>query len=135
MNAPASTIEQLLLELPDLDWITDEGRVTRLSQDFSWFSPVLTRQLKDKRSDVVVRPRTEDEIRAVVGACARRSVPITIRGSVCDQHQPISLSCQRSARLDSMAIATKSTMPVAVISSSAANMRGMLSWKPACRIW
>jgi len=81
MNAPASTIEQLLLELPDLDWITDEGRVTRLSQDFSWFSPVLTRQLKDKRADVVVRPRTEDEIRAVVGACARRSVPITIRGS------------------------------------------------------
>ncbi len=81
MNAPASAIEQLLLELPDLDWITDEGRVTRLSQDFSWFSPVLTRQLKDKRADVVVRPRTEDEIRAVVGACARRGVPITIRGS------------------------------------------------------
>ena len=81
MNAPASVIEQLLLELPDLDWITDEGRVTRLSQDFSWFSPVLTRQLKDKRADVVVRPRTEEDIRAVVGACARRGVPITIRGS------------------------------------------------------
>ncbi|KQX87107.1 FAD-binding oxidoreductase [Variovorax sp. Root473] len=81
MNAPTSAIEQLLLELPNLDWITDEGRVTRLSQDFSWFSPVLTRQLKDKRADVVVRPRTEDEIRAVVGACARRGVPITIRGS------------------------------------------------------
>ena len=81
MNAPASSIEHLLLELPDLDWITDEGRVTRLSQDFSWFSPVLARQLKDKRADVVVRPRTEDEIRAVVGACARRGVPITIRGS------------------------------------------------------
>ena len=71
MNAPASAIEQLLLELPDLDWITDESRVTRLSSDFSWFSPVLVRQLKDKRADVVVRPRTEEEIRAVVGACAR----------------------------------------------------------------
>ena len=81
MNAPTSAIEQLLLELPDLEWITDEGRVTRLSQDFSWFSPVLVRQLKGKRADVVVRPRTEDEIRAVVGACARRGVPITIRGS------------------------------------------------------
>jgi FAD/FMN-containing dehydrogenase len=81
MNAPVSAIEQLLLELPDLDWITDEGRVTRLSQDFSWFSPVLNRQLKDKRADVVVRPRSEDEIRAVVGACARRGVPIVIRGS------------------------------------------------------
>lgn len=81
MNAPVSAIEQLLLELPDLDWITDESRVTRLSSDFSWFSPVLVRQLKDKRADVVVRPRTEEEIRAVVGACARRCVPITIRGS------------------------------------------------------
>jgi len=81
MNASISAIEQLLLELPELDWITDEGRVTRLSQDFSWFSPVLNRQLKDKRADVAVRPRTEDEIRAVVGACARRGVPITLRGS------------------------------------------------------
>jgi len=81
MNAPVSPIEQLLFELPDLDWITDESRVTRLSQDFSWFSPVLSRQLKNKRADVVVRPRTEEEIRAVVGACARRGVPITLRGS------------------------------------------------------
>jgi len=81
MNAPVSPIERLQLELPDLDWITDQGRVARLSQDFSWFSPVLNRQLKDKRADVVVRPRTEDEIRAVVGACARRGVPITLRGS------------------------------------------------------
>lgn len=66
MTASISAIEELLLELPGLDWITDEGRVTRLSQDFSWFSPVLNRQLKDKRADVAVRPRTEDEIRAVV---------------------------------------------------------------------
>jgi len=81
MNAPASAIERLHLELPELDWITDLGRIARLSQDFAWFSPVLHRQLKDKRAEAVVRPRTEDEIRAVVGACARLGVPITIRGS------------------------------------------------------
>ena len=81
MNAPASAVEQLHLELPKLDWITDESRIARLSQDFSWFSPVLQRQLKDKRADAVVRPRTEDEIRALVSACAKRKVPITIRGS------------------------------------------------------
>jgi FAD/FMN-containing dehydrogenase len=62
MNAPASPSSNCTLELPDLDWITDEGRVARLSQDFSWFSPVLKRQLKDKRADAVVRPRSEDEI-------------------------------------------------------------------------
>ena len=81
MNAPVSAIERLHLELPELDWITDPSRIARLSQDFAWFSPVLDRQLKDKRADAVVRPRTEDEIRALVSACARLSVPITIRGS------------------------------------------------------
>jgi len=81
MNAPASAIEQLLLELPELDWITDPSRVARLSQDFAWFSPVLDRQLKDKRADAVVRPRSEEEISAVVSACARRRLPITLRGS------------------------------------------------------
>ena len=77
MNAPVSAIEQLQLELPDLDWINDPGRVARLSQDFAWFSPVLKRQLEDKRADTVVRPRTEDEIRRLVGACARAVPPRT----------------------------------------------------------
>ena len=76
-----TSIESLHLELPELDWITDPSRIARLSQDFAWFSPVLDRQLKDKRAEAVVRPRTEDEIRALVGACARLGVPITIRGS------------------------------------------------------
>ncbi|HST43913.1 MAG TPA: hypothetical protein VLK29_01685, partial [Luteimonas sp.] len=57
-NDPPATILALMDELPDLDWITDAGRVARLSQDFAWFSPVLDRQLKDKRADAVVRPRT-----------------------------------------------------------------------------
>ena len=76
-----TAIERLQRELPDHDWITDPGRIARLSQDFAWFSPVLHRQLKDKRADVVVRPRTEEEIRALVAACSRLGVPITIRGS------------------------------------------------------
>jgi FAD/FMN-containing dehydrogenase len=80
MNAPLSPIEQIQHELPDLDWITDANRVTRLSQDFSWFSPVLKRDLQGKRADVVVKPRSEDEIRRLVSACARRQVPITVRG-------------------------------------------------------
>ena len=67
--------------LPDLDWIIDPLRVGRLSQDFSWFSPVLKRELAGKRGDIAVRPRTEDEIRQVVAACAKGSIPITVRGS------------------------------------------------------
>ena len=73
--------QRLAHELPDIDWITDAQRVARLSQDFSWFSPVLKRQLADKRADIAVRPRSEDEIRRVVAACARDAIPITLRGS------------------------------------------------------
>jgi FAD/FMN-containing dehydrogenase len=79
--AGAADIAALRDELPVLDWVTDAARIARLSQDFSWFSPVLKRELQDKCADIAVRPRTEDEIRAVVAACARRAVPITLRGS------------------------------------------------------
>jgi FAD/FMN-containing dehydrogenase len=70
----------LTTELATIEWITD-SRVERLSQDFYWFSPVLKRQLEHLRADAVARPKTEDEIRAVVAACARRGLPITVRGS------------------------------------------------------
>ena len=66
--------------LPAVEWITD-NRVERLSQDFYWFSPVLKRQLEGLRADAVARPRTEDEVRAVVAACAQARLPITVRGS------------------------------------------------------
>ena len=81
MNAPAKTLEHLLHTLPDMDWVTDEARVARLSQDFSWFSPVLKRQLAGKTAEAAVRPRTEDEIVRIVAACAQHKVPITIRGT------------------------------------------------------
>jgi FAD/FMN-containing dehydrogenase len=71
---------EIAATLNALEWITD-NRVERLSQDFYWFSPILKRQLDGLRADAVVRPKTEDEIRAVVGACARAGVPITVRGS------------------------------------------------------
>ena len=77
----AADLAALQAALPALEWITDEPRLIRLSSDFSWFSPVLKRALEGKRGDIAVRPRTEDEIRAVVGECARRRVPITVRGS------------------------------------------------------
>ena len=78
---PELVTAALQQELPGLDWITDAPRLARLSQDFSWFSPVLKRRLQDHRGDIAVRPRSEDEIHRVVGACARRGVPITVRGA------------------------------------------------------
>lgn len=77
----ATRCAAIAAELPALAWTTDETQLARLSQDFSWFSPVLKRQLEGKRAHIAVRPKTEDELRAVVAACARQRVPITVRGS------------------------------------------------------
>jgi FAD/FMN-containing dehydrogenase len=79
--ARAEVAAALAAELPALPWITDPVQLARLSQDYSWFSPVLKRQLAGKLGDVAVRPRSEDEIRQVVAACAHRGVPITVRGA------------------------------------------------------
>lgn len=81
MNAPIHRIEQLHVALPDLDWVTESPRIARLSQDFSWFSPVLKRQLAGKVADAVVRPRNEDEIRRLVSLCAKLRIPLTVRGT------------------------------------------------------
>ena len=77
----AALVPQLLARCPDVEWISDDSRVDRLSHDFYWFSPVLKRELESLRAHVVARPRTEAEIRAVVSACATLGVPITARGS------------------------------------------------------
>jgi FAD/FMN-containing dehydrogenase len=76
----ATATAAIATRLGAIEWITD-GRVERLSQDFYWFSPVLKRQLEHLRAHAVARPKTEDEIRAVVAACAAERVPITVRGS------------------------------------------------------
>jgi len=78
--AVARDTAAIAASLSALEWITD-SRVERLSQDFYWFSPILKRQLDGLRADAVVRPKTEDQIRAIVSACAKAGVPITLRGS------------------------------------------------------
>ncbi len=77
MTASSLSAAELPDQLPQIDWITDPSRVARLSQDFAWFSPVLKRELGGKVGEVVVRPRTEDEIRQVVSLCARQGVRLT----------------------------------------------------------
>jgi FAD/FMN-containing dehydrogenase len=52
-----------------------------LSKDFYWYSPVLKRQLDDKRAELVARPGTLEELSATVAACYRASVPVVPRGA------------------------------------------------------
>jgi FAD/FMN-containing dehydrogenase len=52
-----------------------------LSKDFYWYSPVLKRQLEDKRAEVVARPGSLAELKQVVAACYRAGTPVVPRGA------------------------------------------------------
>jgi FAD/FMN-containing dehydrogenase len=52
----------------------------RAAADYHWYSPILAEQLRGKRPDLVVRPRSFDELLQLAAACARHRVPLTVRG-------------------------------------------------------
>ncbi len=74
-------LQALLSELADLETVTDPAQIAKLSLDFYHYSPVLSRQLSDKRGDLVVRPADEQEVVRVAAACAKWRVPLTVRGA------------------------------------------------------
>ncbi len=55
--------------------------VERLSKDFYWYSPILKRQLEDKRAEIIAQPVATDEVIALAGFAARNQIPITVRGA------------------------------------------------------
>ncbi|MEN9230258.1 MAG: FAD-binding oxidoreductase [Thermostichus sp. DG02_5_bins_236] len=79
--AAPNQLQALCSALTDIEIITDPAQVTKLSLDFYHYSPVLSRQLSDKRGDLVVRPANEAEVIRVAAACAQQRIPVTIRGA------------------------------------------------------
>jgi FAD/FMN-containing dehydrogenase len=68
--------------------ITDPARVIlnpqiveQLSKDFYWYSPVLRKQLDGKIGEVVVQPRSAEEIQKLLRYCYSNHIPITARGA------------------------------------------------------
>ncbi|HXQ79959.1 MAG TPA: FAD-binding oxidoreductase [Opitutaceae bacterium] len=81
MVARTDELKSQLRALVGADNLIDAGdALEALSKDFYWYSPVLRRQLDDKRADMAARPGSMDELRAVVAACWRARVPVVARG-------------------------------------------------------
>ena len=59
---------------------TERALLRQKSRDFYWYSPVLKKQLDGKVADLVVTPRTEDEVVHTLRACRAQGVPVTARG-------------------------------------------------------
>jgi FAD binding domain len=73
-------IDALLRDIEGIAFSIDLTDLKRRSRDYFWYSPILNEQLKDKLADVVVTPRSEDEVVRVAAACARHRIPLTVRG-------------------------------------------------------
>ena len=68
-------------ELTGIEIISDRNQIEKLSLDYYHFSPVLQKQLENKRGDLAVRPITEAEVIRVVQVCVKHKIPLTVRGA------------------------------------------------------
>jgi FAD/FMN-containing dehydrogenase len=68
-------------DIADIPVIDDPATVRLRSRDFFWFSPILKAELQGRSGDLVVCPRDEADVVRVARACARRRVPLTVRGA------------------------------------------------------
>ncbi|MDB5546214.1 MAG: putative FAD-linked oxidoreductase [Hyphomicrobiales bacterium] len=67
-------------EIPGIDASIELSERQAKSKDFHWYSPILTPQLQDCLADIVVKPRTEEEVRAIIKAAFKHKISITLRG-------------------------------------------------------
>jgi hypothetical protein len=62
--------------------VEDHPRIVQQkSRDHYWYSPILKAQLDNVTADIVVSPRTQDEVVSVLRAAYKHQVPITPRGA------------------------------------------------------
>ncbi len=73
-------LDGLRADLAGIALADDAATLKLKSRDFFWFSPILKPMLDGKRADLVVMPRSQDEVMRVAAACARHRVPLTVRG-------------------------------------------------------
>ena len=67
--------------LGDVPTIADPALVKRKSRDMTGaFSPVMKRELADKFADVIVSPRTRQDVLRIASAAARHRMPLIARG-------------------------------------------------------
>jgi len=80
MSATAEQLEAFRAEIGNIPCHDDGKLVQAKSRDYYWYSPILKEMLDRHSGQLLVRPRNEDEVRAVAGSVARQRIPLTVRG-------------------------------------------------------
>lgn len=73
-------LQAFLRDIDGISWSTDPAALAAGSRDYFWYSPILREQLNDKRAQVLVKARTQQELVRIAAACARHRVNTTVRG-------------------------------------------------------
>jgi FAD/FMN-containing dehydrogenase len=88
-----NNLSAFLAGLGDIPAVQDPATVRRKSRDMTAnFSPVMKRELEDKLADVIVSPRSRDDVLRIASAAARSRMPLVMRGAgTCNFGQGIPL--------------------------------------------
>src|ERR1700731_2711396 len=74
-------IDELVADLAGIACATDPVTIRRKSRDWYSISPLLRKSLEGKLADVIVTPRSKDDVLRVMAAAAKRRIPIPARGA------------------------------------------------------
>jgi len=74
-------LDAFLSELGGIPHSRDATALRVKSADFSWFSPIMAAALDGRVAEVVVSPRSEEDVIRLAAACARHRVPLVARGA------------------------------------------------------
>ncbi|MEM0950295.1 MAG: FAD-binding oxidoreductase [Pseudomonadota bacterium] len=66
--------------LAPVEVIDDPVTIKKRSRDFFWYSPILNEQLRRSFGDLVVRPKTREELAHVLSVAHAEEVPVVLRG-------------------------------------------------------
>ncbi|MCB1491161.1 MAG: FAD-binding oxidoreductase [Rhodobiaceae bacterium] len=74
-------IEDLKTAIAGIKTEDNPAIVKQKSRDFYWYSPVLKERLEHVTADLIVTPKSVDEVVTVLKACYARDIPVTTRGT------------------------------------------------------
>ncbi len=73
-------LQNFLADIAPIESNQNAAQVAAKSRDYFWYSPILTALLEGKTGDVIVTPRSQDDVIRVAAACAKHRINITVRG-------------------------------------------------------
>lgn len=71
---------QFAKDAAPIEVISEPVLVKKRSRDFFWYSPILNAELKRCFGDLVVRPKSSDEVKRVLALAYEQDAPIVVRG-------------------------------------------------------